>query len=74
MIHRRDRPELWPLLFPVRNLVFGCGGATIDAVLVQGRYVVRNGRLTNVDLEDLLAEAQEAALALAHRIGLVTPL
>ncbi len=74
VIHRRDRPELWPLLFPVRNLVFGCGGATIDAVLVQGRYVVRNGRLTNVDLEDLLAEAQEAALALAHRIGLVTPL
>lgn len=41
------------------QLVYGDLGAAVDTVIVDGRVVVRDGRVTTVDVDALLAEAGE---------------
>jgi len=44
-----DTPEWRPLLNPVNNLVYAASGASVRTVLIDGRVVLEEGRLTMVD-------------------------
>jgi 5-methylthioadenosine/S-adenosylhomocysteine deaminase len=44
-----DTPEWRPLLNPVNNLVYAASGASVRTVLIDGRVVLDEGRLTLLD-------------------------
>jgi guanine deaminase len=48
-------------------LVFAENGLAVDTVLVDGRVVMRNGRIAGVDEPAIRDRAQESALRLAHQ-------
>ena len=52
------------------QLVWGGVSHTVRDVLVDGRWVVRDGQLTQLDLTELLAEATGRQTALLERAGL----
>jgi cytosine/adenosine deaminase-related metal-dependent hydrolase len=60
----RRSPALTPLHDPVRQLVYGAPSGDVRDVVVDGRVVVRDGRILTVDLDRLLAQAEEHARAL----------
>ncbi|MBI4277338.1 MAG: amidohydrolase family protein, partial [Armatimonadetes bacterium] len=79
MVLRADQPALTPLTDPHAQLVYASEGRGVDTVIVDGRVVVRSGRVCTVDRQALLDEAAEAGrvflarnaerFALARRIA-----
>jgi guanine deaminase len=67
--YRQDAVTLTPLNDPVAQLVYAERGAAIDTVLVAGEPVMRGGRLTRIDEQALLAEAQAIHAALQPAIA-----
>ncbi|MEA2228079.1 MAG: 5-methylthioadenosine/S-adenosylhomocysteine deaminase [Solirubrobacteraceae bacterium] len=62
----RSSPTFAPLHDPVRQLVYGAPSRDVDTVVVDGRVVVRGGRVLGVDdawLLDRVAEHAPAVLA-----------
>jgi cytosine/adenosine deaminase-related metal-dependent hydrolase len=64
LMPRRSLP-FTPLLDPVRQLVYGTPSREVRTVVVGGRVVVENGEILGVDVEDVLARAEQYAPALA---------
>lgn len=58
---RADSTYLAPLNDVLGSLVYAETGAAVDTVLVDGRVVVKGGRVLTVDEDRLRARAQEAA-------------
>ena len=52
------------------QLIWGSNGNAVRDVFVAGRQVVRDAKLTGIDLDDLRIEAQKAQEALMRRAGL----
>lgn len=50
--------RLHPLNEMIQQLVYCEGGQSVDTVLVDGKAVVRNGRLTSVDEKALVREVE----------------
>jgi cytosine/adenosine deaminase-related metal-dependent hydrolase len=63
------RPEWVPLLDVVNNLIYSADGDSVDTVIVGGKVVVEGGRLPDVDLGALAAEAQQASRDVLERAG-----
>ncbi len=61
------RPHLVPCVNPVGNLVHVGQGRDVEHVWVDGVQVVDGGRPTQADLDTILADAQQASLALWKR-------
>jgi guanine deaminase len=58
---RADSVHLRPSSVPLHSLVYVETGASVDTVLVDGRVVVEDGRVTTVDEDRLRSQAQQAA-------------
>jgi cytosine/adenosine deaminase-related metal-dependent hydrolase len=58
---RTDSVFLRPLSDPVKALVYAETGASVDTVLVDGRVVLEQGRVTTVDEARIYGRAQAAA-------------
>ncbi|MGY6502126.1 MAG: amidohydrolase family protein [Acidimicrobiales bacterium] len=58
---------------PALQLVWGTDGRSVRDVVVDGRIVVRDGRCTSVDLDDLAVQAAERRSGLWRRAGLDAP-
>lgn len=56
-----DQPHLAPMYDPISTLVYNASGRDVTHTMVDGAFVVDDRRLVTVDLEDVLAQAQEAA-------------
>jgi cytosine/adenosine deaminase-related metal-dependent hydrolase len=56
----------WPLNHPVRQLVLGENGSSVDRVYVDGQLVVRDGRVTGLDESAVFAAIGELS-ARVHR-------
>jgi 5-methylthioadenosine/S-adenosylhomocysteine deaminase len=65
-----DHPEWRPLLNPVQNLVYAATGASVRTVLVDGRVVVDDGRVTTIDERELYERVERLARAHIARAGL----
>ena len=59
---------LLPLNVPVRQLVHGESAAGIDTVVVDGRIVLNDGKLTMIDEDAIISEFQEVHAELADQI------
>lgn len=70
VLHDRNRPEWTPLLNVANQLVWAADGRGVHTVLVDGKAVVENYRLTTIDEDRLYEEVQQRAEALVARTGL----
>lgn len=73
VVLRLDRPHLAasPGADPHDLLVWGGAGAAVRHVAIDGRLEVEDGRLTRIDLPELLARARSMAMRVARRAGLL---
>jgi cytosine/adenosine deaminase-related metal-dependent hydrolase len=67
-----DTPEWRPLLDPVSNLVYSASGASVRTVLVDGRVLLDDGRVTTIDEPAVLTRAEDLAGPYLARAGLAT--
>jgi len=70
VLHDTWRPEWRPLLNVINQLVWSADGRGVHTVVVAGRKVVENGRMTTIDEDALYAAAQEAGESITVRSGL----
>jgi 5-methylthioadenosine/S-adenosylhomocysteine deaminase len=63
------RARSTPVFDPVGTLVYSAGSTNVSTVVVAGRLVLDEDRITGVDEAALLAACQEAAWDLARRVG-----
>jgi cytosine/adenosine deaminase-related metal-dependent hydrolase len=70
VIHDTDRPEWRPLLNVMNQLVWSADGRGVHTVVVGGRVVVEDGRMTTIDEAELYATAQRMGEAITTRSGL----
>lgn len=70
VLYDRDTPEWRPLLNPVNNLVYSATGASVRTVLIDGRIVLDEGRITTVDERVIYARIEAAAREQVARAGL----
>jgi 5-methylthioadenosine/S-adenosylhomocysteine deaminase len=64
------RPEWQPIHNPIANLVYCAHGGCADTVIVDGKILVRGGKVLTLNERDLLEEAQDRAISLARRSSL----
>ena len=62
-----NRAHLTPRMNDLGNLLHTGQGRDVTHVMVDGEFVVENGRATRVNEEQILRDAQQAATALWHR-------
>ena len=58
VLHDLSAPSWVPLNDPLAQVVFGASGATVDTVIVDGRLVVENGKITAFDMQPVLDEVR----------------
>jgi len=71
VIHDGSRPEWRPGFDPVTTFVYSGRSRGVETVVVGGKVIVSDGRLTMLNLDEMLSEAQCAAQALLDRMGYV---
>src|SRR3974390_308046 len=64
------RPEWQPVHNPIANLVYCAHGGCADTVIVDGKTLMRAGKLLTLNERDLYAEAHDRARSLLRRTGL----
>ncbi len=69
VLFRLDAPSFVPMNGPLQQLVYAERGAAIDAVIVDGEPIMRDGRLTKIDEAAILAEIASEYRDLAPRIA-----
>jgi 5-methylthioadenosine/S-adenosylhomocysteine deaminase len=62
-------PFAAPVHHPVSALVYSASGSEVETVIVDGRVVLDNGRLSTVDEDSIRAAARVAADRVAQRAG-----
>lgn len=65
-----DQPEWRPLLDPVNTLVYSASGASVQTVMVDGRLVLDDRRVTMVDELEVLTRVERLARPYHARAGL----
>ena len=67
-----DRPELWaaPQVDPHDLVAFSASRAAVRHVVVAGRLLVEDGRLTHLDLQEIVRQSNLHLAALIRRSGL----
>jgi 5-methylthioadenosine/S-adenosylhomocysteine deaminase len=73
VVHDARTLDWTPRGDPALQLVWGADGRTVRDVIVGGRFVVRDGRCTTVDVEALRADATAAQRSLLQRTGIEVP-
>lgn len=63
-----QRPEWQPLINPLSNLVYAATGDSVKHVFVAGEQVVRDGRLTRINEDDLYREIPKAVARFSKRL------
>jgi hypothetical protein len=61
VVLRLESPHVVPLRAPLLQLVLSENGASVDAVMIGGRIVFRDGKLLTLDETALRRGAEEAA-------------
>lgn len=65
-----QRPEWQPIHNPIANLVYCAHGGCADTVIVDGRILMRGGKVLTLNETDLYEEARDRAASLVKRAGL----
>jgi 5-methylthioadenosine/S-adenosylhomocysteine deaminase len=70
VLYHRDQPEWRPLLNPLNNLVYAATGSSVRSVMIDGRLVLDEGRITTVDERAIYERVEVLARAQVRRAGL----
>ena len=70
VFYDRDAPEWRPLLNPLNNLVYAASGASVRSVMIDGRLVLDEGRITTVDERAVYERVERLAREQVRRAGL----
>lgn len=65
-----DRPHLTPLYDPVSHLVYSARGSDVRHVMVNGRVIVKDGRMTTVNERTIKTRVTEIACRIEEGLGL----
>jgi 5-methylthioadenosine/S-adenosylhomocysteine deaminase len=63
-------PHLAPNFLPVHRVILEAMGSDVATVIVDGRVVMEERKITDINESDILAEAQEEAIRTIERAGL----
>jgi len=63
-----NQAHLRPLINLVSNIVHYANPSAVEAVMVDGRFLMRGGRVLSMDEDAVIAEAQEATVAAWRRL------
>jgi cytosine/adenosine deaminase-related metal-dependent hydrolase len=63
VLYDLDVPEWRPLLDPINNLVYAATGASVSTVLIDGRVVLDEGRMTTIDETEVYRRIETLARA-----------
>ncbi len=66
-----NRPHLTPLYDPISHLVYAARGTDVRHVMVNGRWVVHDRRITTVDEANLMARARAMAANIGKDLGIM---
>ncbi len=55
------KPHLTPMYHPISHLVYAVGGGDVSASIVNGRVVMKDRQLLDLDLEKVMADARQIA-------------
>lgn len=66
-------PTMLPLHDPVANMVTAMQARNVESVMVDGRWLMRDGIVTSVNEAEILLEAQARATAIVQRAGIRLP-
>jgi cytosine/adenosine deaminase-related metal-dependent hydrolase len=69
MIRSMDHPRQTPMYDPVSHLVYVTRGDDVRTTIVNGRVLMRNGRVLTLDEADVLAEARRLAVEVSAAVG-----
>jgi cytosine/adenosine deaminase-related metal-dependent hydrolase len=70
VLYNRDQPEWRPLLNPLNNLVYAASGSSVRSVMIDGRLVLDEGRITTVDERAIYERVEVLAREQVRRAGL----
>ena len=70
VFYDRDAPEWRPLLNPLNNLVYAATGSSVRSVMIDGRLVLDEGRITTVDERAVYERVEVLARRQVERAGL----
>jgi len=70
VLYDRDQPEWRPLLNPLNNLVYAATGSSVRSVMIDGRLVLDDGRITTVDERAIYERVEVLAREQVRRAGL----
>ncbi|MEM2890236.1 MAG: amidohydrolase [Candidatus Hadarchaeum sp.] len=65
-----QKPHLVPVRNPVSNLIYAANGSDVDTVIIDGKIIMENRRVTSVDEEEVIQQSMDAGLAVDSRLGL----
>jgi 5-methylthioadenosine/S-adenosylhomocysteine deaminase len=57
-----NKPHLTPLYNEYSHLVYAVNGADVDTVLINGKIVMLNRKMTTIDEEEAMSRVREIAL------------
>ena len=69
VIHRTDRPEIYPRYNAVSTLVYSSLSATVDTVMIDGRLVYENGHFKNIREDKIFEEIDRVGGKLIRRLN-----
>jgi cytosine/adenosine deaminase-related metal-dependent hydrolase len=65
-----DQPHLTPSLNPVSTVVYAAKGSDVKTVIIDGKEVVKEGKILTIDLEKVLFSVKEISPKLIANIGI----
>ena len=69
VIHTIYRPETITPADRLQQLIYAAQSRTVDSVLIDGEFIVRNKKLTRIDLEALAPQFRERQRDIVSRMG-----
>jgi 5-methylthioadenosine/S-adenosylhomocysteine deaminase len=72
-IYDMRRPDWAPVHNEVRNLVYSADGSSCESVLIDGRFVYDNRRVTTLDEDEIFDRVRFNASRLVERAGITVP-
>ena len=70
---KTDRPNILPVNDPIGAVVWGMDTSNVDSVFVAGKVLKRNGKLLNVDLDNLRMKAYQSRDYVLAQSGFTLP-